>query len=65
MDRLHDTVSAVVRRATHDGQPASRTFEEVRAAAYVARDGVAPPAAHATHAERRPVAPRLTEPWFC
>ena len=63
MDELHRTVSDLVHWANHTREAAARTFERLRAAAAAAAGR--PPAARATHAERRPVAPRLTEPWFC
>jgi radical SAM superfamily enzyme YgiQ (UPF0313 family) len=64
MERLYRTVSGLVLEASHAGEPAAVTFQRVRAAAYTAA-GRRPIEAEATHAERRPVAPRLTEPWFC
>jgi radical SAM superfamily enzyme YgiQ (UPF0313 family) len=64
MERLHRVVSRIVHEANHAGEPAALTFARVRAAAY-ATAGTPPAHAFATHAERRPVAPRLTEPWFC
>jgi len=65
MERLHGTVNGIVRAANHSGETAAATFRRVRAAAHVARGESAPAEAAATHAERRPVPPRLTEPWFC
>jgi radical SAM superfamily enzyme YgiQ (UPF0313 family) len=65
MERLHATVSGIVHAARHRGEAAAETFRKVRAAAHEAREGRAPAEAAATHAERRPVPPRLTEPWFC
>ncbi len=64
VDRLWVAVEAIVHAASHAGEPADATFARVRAAARAAA-GLPPPEAAATHAERRPVAPRLTEPWFC
>ena len=64
MERLHRDVSRIVHQANHTAQRAADTFDRVRAAAYQA-SGLGPAEASATHAERRPVAPRLTEPWFC
>ncbi len=64
MDRLHEAVSRIVHRGNHAGEPAAATFDRVRAAAYEVA-GLRPVEAAATHAERRPVPPRLTEPWFC
>ena len=63
MERLSGTIADIVHRANHAREPATRTFRKVREAAYAAAGR--PPEALATHAERRPVAPRLTEPWFC
>lgn len=66
MERLHATVSEIVHRANHSGEDVVTTFERVRVAARaLARGSLRPAAALATHAERRPVPPRLTEPWFC
>jgi radical SAM superfamily enzyme YgiQ (UPF0313 family) len=65
MERLHAEALRIVHAANHAHEPAAVTFSKMRAAALTARDGVAPPQAYATHAERRPVPPRLTEPWFC
>ncbi len=65
MERLHHTVSGIVHAANHAGEPPAATFARVRAAAHTERDGAVPVEAAATHAERRPVPPRLTEPWFC
>ena len=64
MERLHGVVSGIVRDANRTGERAAITFRKVRAAAREAA-GCPPAEASATHAERRPVAPRLTEPWFC
>ena len=64
MERLHRTVARIVHEANHRSEPVALTFGRVRAAAYDAA-GRRPVEASATHAERRPVAPRLTEPWFC
>ena len=64
MDALHGAVSRIVHRGGHAGASPSVTFARVRAAAYEAA-GRPPAEAAATHAERRPVPPRLTEPWFC
>jgi len=64
MERLYATVSEIVHWANHARESPARTFRKVRDAAYAAA-GRRPEAARATHAERRPVAPRLTEPWFC
>ena len=64
MERLHREVSRIVHQANHAAESAAVTFERVRAAAYAA-GGRRPVEASATHAERRPVPPRLTEPWFC
>jgi len=64
VERLHREVSRIVHEANHTGERAGVTFERVRAAAHAAA-GLRPVEASATHAERRPVAPRLTEPWFC
>ena len=64
MERLHGTVARIVHEANHAGEPAAVTFGRVHDAAYDAA-GRRPVEASATHAERRPVAPRLTEPWFC
>jgi len=64
MDALHAAVTRIVQEANDAGENASATFERVRAAAYEAA-GRRPVEADATHAERRPVPPRLTEPWFC
>ncbi len=64
MERLHRTVSGIAHAANHDRERTAVVFERIRAAAYAAA-GRRPAAASATHAERRPVAPRLTEPWFC
>ncbi len=66
MEALHRAVSRIVHAANHAGEAAAITFERVRAAAHAAAGRAAPPPeAAATHAERRPVAPRLTEPWVC
>ena len=64
MERLHETVSEIVHWANHTRERPAATFRKVRDAAYAAA-GARPAEARATHAERRPVAPRLTEPWFC
>jgi len=63
MERLYRAVSDAVHWANHVRENAARTFRKVREAAYAAAGRRAE--AVATHAERRPVAPRLTEPWFC
>jgi hypothetical protein len=65
MERLHGTVSGIVHAANRSGESAAAAFPRVRAAAHEARGDRAPAQAAATHAERRPVPPRLTEPWFC
>jgi radical SAM superfamily enzyme YgiQ (UPF0313 family) len=65
MERLYRTVSGLVHDASHTGEAAAVTFRRVRAAAHQARGEAAPAEAAATLAERRPVPPRLTEPWFC
>ena len=65
MERLYRTVSGIVHAASHAGEATAGTFRRVRAAAYEAREESAPAEAAATLAERRPVPPRLTEPWFC
>jgi len=65
MDQLHGTVSGIVHAASHTGEPAAATIQRVRAAAHQARGEPAPAEAATTLAERRPVPPRLTEPWFC
>jgi radical SAM superfamily enzyme YgiQ (UPF0313 family) len=64
MERLHRDMGRIVHEANHAGEPPAVTFARVRAAASHAA-GRPPSEASATHAERRPVAPRLTEPWFC
>jgi radical SAM superfamily enzyme YgiQ (UPF0313 family) len=64
MEQLHRDVSRIVHAANHAGDGAAVTFARVRAAAYAAA-GRRPIEASVTHAERRPVPPRLTEPWFC
>jgi radical SAM superfamily enzyme YgiQ (UPF0313 family) len=65
MEGLHKIASGIVHAASHAGETATATFGRVRAAAHAAREDPAPAEASATHAERRPVPPRLTEPWFC
>lgn len=65
MERLYRTVSGIVHAANHARETAAAAFRRVRAAAYQAAEQSAPAEAAATHAERRPVPPRLTEPWFC
>jgi radical SAM superfamily enzyme YgiQ (UPF0313 family) len=64
MERLYQTVTDLVHRANHEGESPAVTFRRVRDAARDAA-GLRPAETRATHAERRPVAPRLTEPWFC
>ena len=64
MERLYTTVSEIVHRANHTRESAATTIRKARYAA-CALSGSRPDEALATHAERRPVAPRLTEPWFC
>jgi radical SAM superfamily enzyme YgiQ (UPF0313 family) len=64
MERLYQTVSGIVHRATHARESAAATLDKVRESARLAA-GAPPVEARATHAERRPVPPRLTEPWFC
>ncbi len=64
MESLYRTVSEIVHWANHTREGAANTFRKVRDAAHEAA-GARPAEALATHAERRPVAPRLTEPWFC
>jgi radical SAM superfamily enzyme YgiQ (UPF0313 family) len=64
MDRLHRDVARIVSRASAASAAPAGTFAEIRDAAYKL-DGRRPVEASATHAERRPVPPRLTEPWFC
>jgi hypothetical protein len=64
MERLCREVSEVVHWANHTRESPATTFRKVRHAAYEL-SGARPTEARATHAERRPVAPRLTEPWFC
>ena len=63
MEELYRSVSDIVHWANHTREPAARTFGKLRDAASGAAGR--PVEARATHAERRPVAPRLTEPWFC
>jgi len=63
MEGLCRAVTDLVHEANHAREPAETTFRKVREAAYAAAGRR--PEALATHAERRPVAPRLTEPWFC
>jgi radical SAM superfamily enzyme YgiQ (UPF0313 family) len=66
MDRLHRTVSEIVHWGNHTRESGTKTFAKVRAAARALASGSArPEAATATLAERRPIPPRLTEPWFC
>lgn len=66
MDRLHRTVSEIVHWGNHTRESGAKTFAKVRAAARELSPGTArPEAATATLAERRPIPPRLTEPWFC
>ncbi len=72
VERLCGAVGGIVRAASRAGESAPATFARIRAAAHEAAglgpcDAVAPASleASATHAERRPVPPRLTEPWFC
>ena len=64
MERLYQTVSEIVHWANHTREIPATTFRKVRNAAY-GLTGRRPVEALATHAERRPVPPRLTEPWFC
>jgi radical SAM superfamily enzyme YgiQ (UPF0313 family) len=64
MERLFRTVSEIVHWAHQARESAATTFRKVRDAAYELA-GRRPVEALATHAERRPVPPRLTEPWFC
>jgi len=64
MERLFRTVSEIVHWANHTRESTVKTFRKVRDAAYELA-GSRPVEALATHAEHRPVAPRLTEPWFC
>jgi radical SAM superfamily enzyme YgiQ (UPF0313 family) len=64
IERLCRMVSEIVHWANHTRERPAATFRKVRDAAY-GLSGARPAEARATHAERRPVAPRLTEPWFC
>ena len=64
MDALHGAVTQIAQVASREGASPAGAFALVRAAAYEAA-GRRPAEADATHAERRPVPPRLTEPWFC
>jgi radical SAM superfamily enzyme YgiQ (UPF0313 family) len=63
MERLFGAVTEIVHWANHAREPTSKTFMKVREAVYAAAGRR--PEALVTHAERRPVPPRLTEPWFC
>ncbi len=67
MERLYRTVSEIAHWGNHTRESPGRTFTKVRDAAHALAAGPRrpPEAARATHAERRPVPPRLTEPWFC
>ncbi len=69
MERLHRTASEIVHWANHVREDPAKTFARVREAAQALAAGADPgasrAAARATHAERRPIPPRLTEPWFC
>lgn len=64
VERLCRTVGEIVHWANHTREHPAATFRKVCEAAYE-QSGATPAEARATHAERRPVAPRLTEPWFC
>ncbi len=65
VDRLHRTVTEIVHWANHTRESPSRTFRKVWDAALTLAAAPLPAGARATHAERRPIPPRLTEPWFC
>ena len=64
MDELQRSASALVRDATGAGEAPAVTFQRLRALARrLAGLGAAP--APPRRAPDRPVAPRLSEPWFC
>jgi radical SAM superfamily enzyme YgiQ (UPF0313 family) len=63
VDRLADTVGALVAAAAERAEDAAVTFERVRAVTAEAAGAPPPPPLGLAPDRRRP--PRLTEPWFC
>jgi hypothetical protein len=64
MDRLHVEVSAIVQDAARSGEPALRTHERIRDAAFACSGRTAQPTRFPPARAVVP-APRMTEPWFC
>lgn len=65
MDRLYQSVRAIVERAARNNEDPAITFNHVRAAAYNARGDLVPVVNSYTPLRERNRPPRLTEPWFC
>jgi hypothetical protein len=63
MDRLHREVADIVEAAAEFRDPAEQTFGEIWRAAWEIAGEEAPPIP--APVKRRPVAPALTETWFC
>ena len=64
MDELQREASALVADAARAAEPPALTFERIRLLAARAA-GRPTPAPFRTPPPERPIAPRLTEPWFC
>jgi len=65
MDELQRGASALVARAADAGEDPVATLQRIRGLASRAAGKTAPPAPFRRPPPERPIAPRLTEPWFC
>jgi radical SAM superfamily enzyme YgiQ (UPF0313 family) len=65
MDELQRDASALVARTGDDAAQPTVTFHRIRELAYGAAGRRPPPRPSRWPPPERPIAPRLTEPWFC
>jgi len=65
MDALQRDVSALVEQAARSGEDPAVTFGRIRALAYARAGRVVAPTSVRAPPPDRPIAARLTEPWFC
>ncbi len=65
MDLLQRDLNALVEQAARSAQDPAATFGRIRALAYLRADRPAAAARFRAPPPERPIAPRLTEPWFC
>ncbi len=65
MDRLYQSVRAIVEQATRASEDPAITFNHIRAAACAARGDLVPTVSLHVPLQQRNRPPRLTEPWFC